>query len=124
MDNKKIVVIGRGETAGKPIASALARRQCTVSVIHSETPHPKDSTKTADILISCVGKRVVTADSIKPGVILISVGLSRAEDGLLHGDYDEEEIKDIARFYTPTPGGVGPVNVACLMQNLYEATSL
>jgi methylenetetrahydrofolate dehydrogenase (NADP+)/methenyltetrahydrofolate cyclohydrolase len=137
--HKKIVIIGRGETAGKPIADAFAKRnfatissgvatispQCATSIIHSHTPNPKEIMKSADILISCVGKeRVVTPDAVKHGAILISVGLWRAEDGRLHGDYEEEEIKDIASFYTPTPGGVGPLNIACLMQNLVKACTM
>ena len=120
--NKKIVVVGRGETAGKPIAEAFARRQCATSLIHSKTPNPKEIMQTADIIISCVGReRVVTPDAVKPGVILISVGLWRGKDNKLHGDYEENEIGDIASYYTPTPGGVGPLNIACLMQNLLKA---
>jgi len=117
-----VVIVGKGETAGKPIAAAFASKQCTTSIISSQTPDPKKIMKTADILISCVGKQgVVTRDCVKPGAILLSVGLSRGIDGKLHGDYDENEIADIAGAYTPTPGGVGPVNIACLMQNLVKA---
>jgi methylenetetrahydrofolate dehydrogenase (NADP+)/methenyltetrahydrofolate cyclohydrolase len=120
--NKRVVIVGRGETAGKPIAAAFAKQQCATSIIHSQTPNPKEIMKSADILISCVGKnRVVTPDAVKSGAILISVGLWRAADGTLHGDYEENEIKDIASFYTPTPGGVGPLNIASLMQNLVKA---
>ncbi len=120
--NKKIVIVGRGETAGKPIAAAFEKQQCATSVITSKTSVPQEIMKTADIIISCVGKKgIVTSDAIKPGAILISVGLWRTEDGKLHGDYEENEIKDIASFYTPTPGGVGPLNIASLMQNLVLA---
>jgi methylenetetrahydrofolate dehydrogenase (NADP+)/methenyltetrahydrofolate cyclohydrolase len=123
--NKKIAIIGRGETAGKPIAAAFAKKQCATSIIHSKTPNPKDIMKSADILISCVGKeRVVTTDAVKPGAILISVGLWREADGKLHGDYEEDEVKNIASFYTPTPGGVGPLNIASLMQNLVKACTM
>lgn len=115
---KNIVVIGRGETAGKPIHEYFT----TSTVIHSQTLNPEEILKNADIIISCVGKkRVIIKDSIKPGVILISVGIWRDTMGKLHGDYEESEILDIASFYTPTPGGVGPVNVACLMQNVVKA---
>jgi methylenetetrahydrofolate dehydrogenase (NADP+)/methenyltetrahydrofolate cyclohydrolase len=120
--DKKIVVIGRGETAGKPIADAFARVQCATSVISSQTPNPKVIMKTANIIISCVGKPLVTPETVKPGAVLISVGLWSGPDNKLHGDYKETEIADIAGFYTPTPGGVGPVNVASLMQNLVKAT--
>lgn len=120
--HKSIVVIGRGETAGKPIAEAFIKRGCKVTIVHSQTPNPDEIIKTADILISCVGKsNVVRRDNIKKGVILLSVGISRDSKVKLHGDYEEDEIKDVASFYTPTPGGVGPVNVACLMANLYRS---
>ena len=119
--NKHIVVIGRGETAGGPIAQYFK----TSRVVHSETPNPKEIIREGDIIVSCVGKeRVVTKDMLKPGVVLIGVGIWRDSEGKLRGDYDEEEIKDIAWFYTPTPGGVGPVNVACLMQNLVKACTI
>lgn len=120
---KKIVILGRGETAGKPIAEALIRQGCAITVVHSQTPHPDDAIRACDIVISCVGKgNVVRRDNVKQGAILIGVGIRRDNDGKLHGDFDEDEIKDIVSYYTPTPGGVGPVNVACLMQNLVLAT--
>lgn len=119
---KNIVIIGRGETAGRPIAASFAKGHCATSVIFSQTPNPKEIMRSADILISCVGKpRVVAAGCVKPGAVVIGVGISTGPDGKLHGDYDEEEIKNIAGFYTPTPGGVGPVNIACLIQNLVVA---
>lgn len=126
MQTQKIVVIGRGETAGTPIAKHFIKNRCTISIIHSKTPNDEkvQLLKKADIIISCVGKnQVITAQSIKKGVILISVGIWRDDAGKLHGDYEEDEIKDIASFYTPTPGGVGPVNVASLMENLISAVS-
>lgn len=119
---KRVVVIGRGETAGKPIAVLLAKLGYKVTVVHSQTSNPNEIMKSADIIVSCVGKeRVITSDIMKPGAILISVGIWRDQAGKLRGDYDEEDIGRIASFYTPTPGGVGPVNVACLMQNLVLA---
>lgn len=120
--NKKIVIVGRGETAGKPIAAAFAKEQCATSIVDSKTASPQEIMKNADILISCVGKQgIVTQNCIKPGAILISVGLSRGADGKLHGDYEEEDVAGVAGAYTPTPGGVGPLNIACLMQNLVKA---
>lgn len=120
--NKNIVIVGRGDTAGKPIASAFAKRHCTTSIVHSQSQDPQKIMRSADILISCVGKeRVVTAPAVKPDAVLISVGLWRASDGKLRGDYVEDEVKDIAAYYTPTPGGVGPLNIASLMQNLVYA---
>ena len=91
-------------------------------VIDSKTKEPMKLTKKADIIISAVGKpNVIKPEMIKKGVILIGVGLHKEEDGKLHGDYEEEKIKNIASFYTPTPGGVGPLNVAMLLENLVSA---
>lgn len=120
--SKHIVIIGRGETAGAPIAKLLIKQGVSPVIVHSQTPDPVQRTKTADIIISCVGKpRVITAQSIKPGAVVIGVGMHREDDGKLHGDYEEHDIADIASYFTPTPGGVGPVNVACLMKNLIVA---
>lgn len=122
LKEKHIVIIGRGETAGVPIHRYLEKLHCRTSVTHSQTPHPEVVMKHADIIISCVGKeRVVTKEQIKPGAIVISVGIWRDELGKLRGDYDETDIADTVSWYSPTPGGVGPINVACLMQNLLKA---
>src|SRR3989338_7390271 len=124
LHKQNIVIIGRGETAGKPIFDHFVKLQCTPIVITSQTPNPDALLKEATIIISCVGKeRVVTPSNISKHVILVSVGIWRDREGKLHGDYEEGESRDIASFYTPTPGGVGPVNVACLMQNLVTAAS-
>lgn len=123
--SKNIVIIGRGETAGKPIFEYFQKLHCTTSQIFSTTQNSNEILKYADIIISCVGKQnIVTHDFLKPGVILISVGIWRDEAGKLHGDYEESDIADIASSYTPTPGGVGPINVACLMQNLVKASMI
>lgn len=120
--SKKIVVIGKGETGGKPIAAAIKKIGNDPIIIDSKTKNPKSLTKTADILISAVGKsNVITSDMIKKGSILISIGMHKGTDGKLHGDYEENQIKKTASFYTPTPGGVGPVNVAMLLKNLVVA---
>jgi len=119
-----VVVLGRGETAGGPIAEALRKRGVDPIVLHSQTSNPDAIIKTADVVISCVGKpNVVRRDFLKPGVALVSVGIWRDSKGKLHGDYEESDIADVASAYTPTPGGVGPVNVACLMANLLHATN-
>lgn len=122
LKNKKIVILGRGETAGYPIAQALTKLGVSFEVLHSQSNIENPLTtlqtlKAADIIISCVGKRVIKKEDLKPGVILIGVGISRGFKGL-QGDYDEEEIKDIASFYTPTPGGVGPLTVTFLLLNI------
>ncbi len=123
--SKHIIVVGRGETAGKPIFQYVQKLNCTTSQIFSTSPNNTEFLKKADIIISCVGKkRVITSRDIKQGVILISVGIWRDGEGKLHGDYDEKDIKEKASWYTPTPKGVGPVNVACLMQNLVKACML
>jgi len=124
LTEQHIVVIGRGETAGKPIADMFKKFNTSPTVVHTETSieEKEIAFRHADIIISCVGKEhTVTPSLIQQGVMLISVGIWRDNEGKLHGDYQEDAIKDIASFYTPTPGGVGPVNVACLMENLVQA---
>ena len=119
---KKIVVLGKGETAGQRIINLLREKGLDPVIIDSKTPDKNTLIKQADIVISATGKiNAVKAFDIKPGVILIGVGLANDSEGKLHGDYNEEEIKDIASFYTPTPGGTGPVNVAMLLENLVDA---
>lgn len=125
LKSKNIVVIGKGETAGKPTAIALNKLGSTPEVIDSKTPDPKKLIKNADVVISCVGKpKIIKPEMIKKGVILIGIGLHRDIQGKLAGDYDQETIKEIASFYTPIPGGIGPINVACLLENLVAAAKL
>lgn len=122
LTSKKIIVIGKGETGGKPVIQTFKKVGVQATTIDSKTKNPKALTKTADIIISAVGKsHIVKPDMLKKGVVLISIGLHKGLDGKLHGDYDEKEIKNIVSFYTPTPGGVGPVNVAMLLKNLIRA---
>lgn len=123
LKQKKIVLIGRGETGGQPIGRTLTAFKINYINVHSQTPNPSIFYQEADIIISAVGKKILRKEMFKPGVILINVGL-RKENGLWKGDYNEEEIKDIASFYTPTPGGIGPLDIAYLMKNLVEATQL
>ena len=123
LKNKKIVVIGKGETGGKPIIESLEKIGIEPMIVDSKTMNHELLTKKADIIISAVGKEnIVNSKMIKKGVILISVGLHKDKDGKLHGDYEEKEVWNIASFYTPTPGGVGPVNVAMLLENLIIAS--
>lgn len=117
--NKKIVLIGRGITGGKPIGLTLNAAKINYISISSQTPQPETYYKEADVIITAVGKKVISADMLKQGVVLINVGL-RKERGKLKGDYDEREIKNIASFYTPTPGGTGPIDVIYLYKNLIE----
>ncbi|MBI4089742.1 MAG: hypothetical protein HY424_03505 [Candidatus Levybacteria bacterium] len=119
---KNIVVIGKGETGGKPIIEMFKKMNIKPTIIDSKTKNPKALTKKADIIISAVGKpNVIDSQNIKRGVILIGIGLFRGADGKLHGDFNEEAVKNIVSFYTSTPGGVGPVNVAMLLKNLIDA---
>ncbi len=122
LKSKQIVVMGKGTTGGLPIIVELRKRGAAPLIIDSQTKNPEDLTKKADIIITAVGKRgVLTKNMIKKDVILLNVGMTRGDDEKFYGDYSEEDVKDIAGWYTPTPGGVGPVNVACLMENLVVA---
>ncbi len=120
--NKKIVIIGKGKTGGEPIVKTFEKENIPYWILDTKTTNKDELTKEAEIIISAVGKpNIIEPQNIKKGVVLISIGLFKGEDNKLHGDYNEKEIKDIASFYTPTPGGVGPVNVASLLKNLVEA---
>jgi len=122
LKSQKIVVIGKGETGGKPIIEMFEQMEIEPTVIDSKTRNKERIAKKADIIISAVGKpNVIESKMIKKGVVLIGIGIHRGKDGKLHGDYEEEKIKNIASFYTPTPGGVGPLNVAMLLENLVKA---
>ncbi|HUD44540.1 MAG TPA: bifunctional 5,10-methylenetetrahydrofolate dehydrogenase/5,10-methenyltetrahydrofolate cyclohydrolase [Patescibacteria group bacterium] len=122
LKTKSIVILGKGQTAGQPTIDYLQKLGLQPIVIDQHTPNPQALTKSADIIISAVGKEnTIRKNNIKPGVILIGVGMDTNEENKLRGDYNVDEIKDIASFYTPTPGGVGPVNVASLMENVITA---
>ena len=119
---QKVTVVGRGLTAGGPIIKTLKNMGLEPNVISHETENPGELKRESDIIISAVGKPNIVSDlEIKKGVILIGVGMHREEDDKFHGDFDEEEIKDKASLYTPTPKGVGPVNVSMLLTNLVTA---
>ncbi len=122
LHSQNIIVLGKGLTGGGPIIKLLNKLGSTPTVIDSKTQNPNELMKNADIIIASVGREnMVKPENIKKGAILVGVGILRGEDGKLKGDYDPEKIKDIAGYYTPTPGGVGPVNVAMLMVNLLDA---
>ncbi len=120
MRKKKLVLVGRGKTAGKPIAEVLSRLHIPFVNINSNTVSPEQFIEEADVVISAVGKPVIHSAHIKDGAALISVGL-RSEDNKWVGDYQQNEIKDKSLAYTPTPGGVGPVTVAYIVSNLVKA---
>jgi methylenetetrahydrofolate dehydrogenase (NADP+)/methenyltetrahydrofolate cyclohydrolase len=123
LKQKNVVVIGKGETGGGPVIDTLRSLGAEPLVIDSKTPNPADQYKNADVIISTVGKKgIIKSVDLRNGVVLVGVGMYKGEDGKLHADYEEEEIKEIASYYTPVPGGVGPVNVAMLLKNLVMAT--
>ncbi len=125
LKSKKIVIVGKGKTGGRLIIQAIQKMDIKPIVVDTKTKNPQSLTKNADIVISAVGNLgVIKPSAIKKGVFLISIGMHKGTDGKLHGDYDEEKIKNIASFYTPTPGGVGPVNVAMLLKNLVIASEI
>lgn len=119
--NQSILILGKGETAGKPVIEGFRKIGIDPVIVDSKTKNPQDLLREADIVVCAVGKRgVVKKEFLKPGCILVGIGIHK-ENGKLIGDYAEEEIKDIVRAYTPTPGGVGPLNLAYLFKNLIEA---
>ena len=121
MTSRKNVVMGRGKTAGLPIAKKIKDLKIPFTLIHSETDRKEVIINQADTIVSCVGKgRVLTKEMLKDNVVLVGVGL-HMEDGKLKGDYEEEEVKEKASYYTPTPGGMGPLNVAHLWKNVLTA---
>lgn len=125
ISGKECVVIGRSNIVGKPMALLLLRENGTVTVCHSRTENLKDVTKRADILVAAVGRpKMITADYVKPGAVVIDVGIHRMENGKLCGDVDFEEVSEIAGAITPVPGGVGPMTIAMLMHNCVESVSL
>lgn len=122
LEGKHCVVIGRSDIVGKPVAQLALMKNATVTICHSKTKNLADITRTADILIAAAGKEnLVTADMVKPGAVVVDVGINRNADGKLCGDVDFENVKEVASWITPVPGGVGPVTVAMLMQNTLSA---
>ncbi|MBR2973530.1 MAG: bifunctional methylenetetrahydrofolate dehydrogenase/methenyltetrahydrofolate cyclohydrolase FolD [Clostridia bacterium] len=122
---KECVVIGRSNIVGKPQAMLLLHKNATVTICHSKTVDLKSVCRRADILVAAVGKaKFVTADMIKPGAVVIDVGMNRDENGKLCGDVDFENVKEVAGAITPVPGGVGPMTIAMLMKNAVKAALL
>jgi methylenetetrahydrofolate dehydrogenase (NADP+)/methenyltetrahydrofolate cyclohydrolase len=119
---KHAVVIGRSNIVGKPMAMLLLQANATVTVCHSGTPDLAHHTRQADIVVAAVGKRnVLTADMVKPGAVVIDVGMNRNDEGKLCGDVDFEGVREVASFITPVPGGVGPMTITMLLVNTVEA---
>jgi methylenetetrahydrofolate dehydrogenase (NADP+)/methenyltetrahydrofolate cyclohydrolase len=119
---KHAVVIGRSNTVGKPMALLLLQADATVTVCHSRTPDLGEHTRRADVVVAAVGRaRTLTADMVKPGAIVIDVGMNRDAAGKLCGDVDFEGIAQVAGAITPVPGGVGPMTIAMLLSNTVDA---
>ena len=119
---KECVIVGRSNIVGKPMSLLMLRENATVTVAHSRTKDLPAVCKRADILIAAVGKAgVITKDHVKPGAVVIDVGINRNADGKLCGDVLYDEVSEIAGAITPVPGGVGPMTIAMLMNNCYEA---
>lgn len=122
---KECVVIGRSNIVGKPMALLLLRENGTVTVAHSKTKDLREVTKRADILVAAVGKpKMITADYVKKGAVVIDVGIHRNENNKLCGDVDFESVEPICSAITPVPGGVGPMTIAMLMNNCVESVAL
>ena len=123
LEGKNAVVIGRSNIVGKPMSQCLLNNNATVTICHSRTQNLSEITKNADILVSAIGKpEFVKADMVKDGVVVIDVGINRTEEGKLKGDVDFENVSKKASYITPVPGGVGPMTIAMLMNNVVKAT--
>lgn len=119
---KHAVVIGRSNIVGKPMAMLLLAANATVTICHSATPDLALHTRQADIVVAAVGKRnVLTADMVKPGAVVIDVGMNRNDEGKLCGDVDFAGVSEVASWITPVPGGVGPMTITMLLVNTIEA---
>jgi methylenetetrahydrofolate dehydrogenase (NADP+)/methenyltetrahydrofolate cyclohydrolase len=122
LKGKHAVVIGRSNIVGKPMAMMLLQQNATVTICHSATKDLKAMTLQADVIVAAVGKRnVLTADMVKPGAVVLDVGMNRNEEGKLCGDVDFAGVKEVAGYITPVPGGVGPMTITMLMVNTLES---
>ncbi len=122
IEGKHAVVVGRSVIVGKPVAMLLLAKQATVTIAHSRTKNLKELCRQADILVVAAGRaKLVTADMIKPGAVVIDVGVNRVGEKTLVGDVDFEAAKEVAGFITPVPGGVGPMTIAMLLKNTVES---
>jgi bifunctional protein folD len=120
LEGKNIVVVGRSNLVGKPVAQMLLKRNATVTMCHSHTKNLSEITKTADIIVSAVGKKVIGEKMLKSDCVVIDVGIFRDENGKISGDVDFENVSKTAAYISPVPGGVGPMTIASLMLNTVE----
>ena len=123
IEGKNAVIIGRSNIVGKPLIQCLLQKNATVTVCHSKTKNLHDIVRNADIVIAAIGKaRFITSDMIRDGAVVIDVGINRMDDGKLVGDVDFDSVKDKVSYITPVPGGVGPMTIAMLMENIVKAS--
>ena len=121
ISGKKAVVVGRSNIVGKPVAKLLLDRNATVTIAHSRTKDLAAVTREADILVAAVGRaKMIDASMVKPGAVVIDVGINRTEEGKLVGDVDFQSVSEVAGHLTPVPGGVGPMTITMLMENTIE----
>lgn len=124
LTGKNVTIIGRSNIVGKPLIQCCLNKNATVTVCHSKTKDLKEHTQNADVIISAIGKpKFITADMIKQDAVVIDVGINRLEDGSIVGDVDFENVYNKASYITPVPGGVGPMTIAMLMNNVIKACS-
>ncbi len=125
IEGKHAVIIGRSNIVGKPLAQCLLKENATVTICHSKTANLPEITQKADILISAVGKiNLVTEDMVKQDAVVIDVGMNRDSNGKLKGDVDFDNVKEKTSYITPVPGGVGPMTIAMLMNNVIKAAKM
>lgn len=125
LNGKDVVILGRSNIVGKPLIQCCLQKNATVTTCHSKTKNLKEYTKRADVVISAIGKpKFVTADMVKDGAVVIDIGINRGEDGKIVGDVDFENVEKKASYITPVPGGVGPMTIAMLMNNVIKAATL
>ena len=122
LTGKDVVIVGRSNIVGKPLIQCTLNKNATVTVCHSKTKNLVEHTKRADVLISAIGKpNFITADMVKDNAIVIDVGINRTEEGKIVGDVEFENVEKKAEYITPVPGGVGPMTIAMLMNNVIKA---
>ena len=127
IEGKHVVIVGRSNIVGKPLSQMMLNKNATVTICHSHTKNLSQITKTADILVSAVGKNIIEGEMIKTDCVIVDVGIFKDENGKTRGDVDFESASKIASFISPVPGGVGPMTIASLMLNtveLFEKNSL
>ena len=125
VDGKSCCVIGRSDIVGKPMSMLMLHKNATVTICHSHTKNLKEICRAADIIVAAIGHpRFVTADMVKPGAVVIDVGINRLETGKICGDVDFDNVEPIASYITPVPGGVGPMTITMLMKNTLTAAKI